>query len=481
MLQSIRKKLSHQKHLQSRRKASPFRQSAIERFFKYPPRSLSAGFALVIVLGTFLLSLPQASDGINRISIIDALFTATSATCVTGLIVVDTGTAFSTFGQIIILILIQLGGLGIMTFSTFFVFLVSGKLSLSDREILIDTMSQNPTAELTGLLKIVFMFTLAIEAIGFGLLTLGFSAYFPWGEAIYQGLFHSVSAFCNAGFSLFSDSMMGFSNNVLINGAVMVLIVLGGLGFIVILDVYNNRKFLIGKKGKRLRFHTRLVMISTLSLILFGALGFMILEYSNALNNMSFFGKIMVSFFQSITTRTAGFNSVSVNTMTNVTLFLFIILMFIGASPGSCGGGIKTTTFVVLLASIYNRLSMREDVTLMYRRIPSATFSRSISIIFFSMIIIILFTVVLLIFEVPLLPHTQTRGRFLEVLFEVVSAFGTVGLSTGITGTLTDTGKILITILMFLGRLGPLTIAVAIGGKMVSPHYKYMQEDVMVG
>jgi len=438
-------------------------------------------FLIVIIIGTILLSLPLATEGTDPISLTDALFTSTSATCVTGLIVVDTGIKFSSFGELVILLLIQVGGLGIMTLSTFFIFVISGQLSFTSREILIDTLGKNTSADLNRLLKVIFLFTIIIELIGAVILTLRFMHDFPLLRAAYLGIFHSVSAFCNAGFSLFTDSLVIYQNDAVINLTIMALIILGGLGFIVILDIFNNRSFLIGKIKPKFLLHSRIVFRTTAYLILIGAFMYCILEYSNGLKGLPLHGKIFTSFFQSVTTRTAGFNTVPIESLTSATLFIFILLMIIGASPGSCGGGIKTTTFAIILNSLLNRFQMREDVNISRRRIPKATVHRMISIVFFSLSIIIVFTLLLMITEIPHVPHNQNEGLFLDIIFEVASAFGTVGLSTGITPTLSDAGKICVTLLMFIGRLGPLTIALAVNEKRSIPKYKYVQEDVMVG
>lgn len=461
--------------------STSLRKIFLKSLYQHPPRLVFFSFLTVIIIGTILLSLPAAVEGTEPLSIIDALFTSTSATCVTGLIVVDTGTQFSTFGELVILLQIQVGGLGIMTLSTFFIFLISGRLSFTNKEVLVDTLSQSPYAELNRLLKVVFLFTIVIELAGAIILTLGFLNDFSLPEAAYLGVFHSISAFCNAGFSLFSNSFMDYQSDVIINITVMILIILGGLGFIVIMDIYNNRLFFLGKKKSQFSFHSKIVVRTTGYLLLTGFVLYFLLEYSNGLKGLSIEGKIFTSIFQSVTTRTAGFNTVAIENLTTVTLFIFILLMFIGASPGSCGGGIKTTTFAIILHSIFHRFRMREDVNILKRRIPQSTVSRIISIVFFSVLIVVVFTILLLILELPQLPHTEKEGLFIDILFEVVSAFGTVGLSTGITSELSNAGKILITILMFIGRLGPLTIALAVNAKRKAPKYKYVQEDVMVG
>lgn len=455
-------------------------QSARLHLLLHPARIVLASFFLVIIFGTFLLMLPQATVA-RSLSFVDALFTATSATCVTGLIVVDTGAAFTQFGQIVILVLIQIGGLGIMTFSTFFVYLIAGRLSLTEREILQDTLSQHPMADLARLLKLVLFFTLAIEAIGAGLLALRFIEFYPISKAIYYGIFHSISAFCNAGFALFATSFESYRDDILVNSVLSGLIILGGLGFVVLFDLFKNRRELGAQFFIKLSFHSRIVLFVTAILILSGHIIFFVLEYGNSLENVPFSGKILASFFQSVTSRTAGFNTLKTNELSNATLFFLMILMFIGASPGSCGGGIKTSTFAVLVSSVVARLHLQEEVNIFYRRIPGSIVSRAISVAFFSTLIVVIFTMLILVAEIPEVSHLETRGKFLEYMFEVASAFGTVGLSTGVTSELTRLGKILITLLMFIGRLGPLTVALAVQGREERPRFKYVQDSVLVG
>jgi trk system potassium uptake protein TrkH len=445
-----------------------------------PARILLLSFLAIISVGTILLMLPKATVG-SPLSFIDALFTATSATCVTGLIVVDTGLKFTTFGQIVILILVQIGGLGIMTFSTFFIYLIAGRLSITGRDIVQETISQQPMAELARLLKTVFLVTIAIESVGWVLLTFRFLNYYSLTKAVYIALFHAISAFCNAGFSLFSNSFEAYSGDIFINTVLALLIIIGGLGFVVIYDLYKNRKLITQRQLSKLTYHTRIVLFMTLILILVGAIVFFVLEYSNTLKNDSLMTKVVASFFQSITARTAGFNTIDIHSLANATLFFLMILMFIGASPGSCGGGIKTSTFAIITASVLARFRMQEDVNIFYRRIPSAIVSRAISVIFFSTLVVVFFTMIILITELQGVSHPESRGMFLEYMFEVVSAFGTVGLSTGVTSELSNLGKVLITMVMLIGRLGPLTIALAVRGKDMQPKFKYVQESVMVG
>lgn len=442
-------------------------------------RIVIISFLGIIMLGTILLMLPQSVNG-ERLSFIDSLFTATSATCVTGLIVVDTGAKFTHFGQLVILMLIQLGGLGIMTFSTFFVFLVLGKFSLSDREVIQETLTQSPIKNIAGLLKTIFSFTIFIEICGAVLLTFIFSERMPFFKALYYGIFHSISAFCNAGFSLFRNSFINYQGDIRINFILIFLIILGGIGFIVLTEV---KRIILSKKkyNKNLfSFHSKVVITITAILIFSGFLVIFLFENNNMLNHQPVKNKLLISLFQSVTCRTAGFNTVDISLLTNSTLFFMIMLMFIGASPGSCGGGIKTTTAGVIVSMLIARFQNRNDVNIAYRCIPQDVVSRAISVTFFSAVIIALSTILLMTVELGGISHQISRGFFLEALFEVISAFGTVGLSTGLTPNLSLFGKMIIILTMFVGRLGPLTIALAIG-KKESPRFRYAQEKVLIG
>jgi len=442
-------------------------------------RILIFSFLLIITIGTLLLMLPPSVHG-DPLSFIDALFTSTSATCVTGLIVVDTGSKFTLLGQIIILILIQVGGLGIMTFSTFLIFLIMGKFSLSDRDVIQETLTQSPIKNIAGLLKTIFIFTIVIEVIGGLLLTICFSNDFPLKQAFYCGIFHAVSAFCNAGFSLFQNSFVNYQDNWSVNLIFMLLIISGGLGFIVL----NESKRYLFNKGKHFRtsfsFHSKVVMIITSTLIFAGALIIFLFEYHNFSSSKPIQTKFLIALFQSVTSRTAGFNTIDISVLTNASLFFIVILMFIGASPGSCGGGIKTTTFGVVFAMLVARFQNREDVNIARRRVPNNIVSKAISVTFFSMVIIMLFTILIVEMERAGISHQESRGLFLELLFEVVSAFGTVGLSTGLTSGLSAAGKVIIIATMFIGRIGPLTVALAIGKKEY-PRFKYAQENLLIG
>ncbi|MDZ7269381.1 MAG: TrkH family potassium uptake protein [candidate division KSB1 bacterium] len=441
-----------------------------------PARILVASFAGLILVGAFLLTLPAASTGESP-GFVDALFTATSATCVTGLTVVDTGTTFSRFGQIVILVLIQLGGLGLMTFSTLLLYLLGGgRLSLSSRDLLQETFSQGPVQNLKALLKTIFLATFTIELVGAMLLTLRFMRDLPSSTAVYHGIFHAISAFCNAGFALYSDNLEKYRGDLLVNVTITSLIIIGGLGFVVIFEI--NRR--LRNDSRTPSLHVRLVLRTTAWLIACGAAAILLLEMNNTMAGLPWETRLLTSYFQSVTARTAGFNTLNIGSLSDATLFILIILMFIGASPGSCGGGIKTTTAAVLLALIRSRFGNEENVHLLYRRIPNDVLARAISVVFFASVLIALFTFLLLLSETGGMGHQQTRGLFLELFFETTSAFGTVGLSTGITPKLTPFGRILIIMVMFIGRLGPLTVALAVGPQ-AKTRFTYARENVLVG
>ena len=451
-----------------------------ENLLANPQRMILLSFSLVIFIGTALLMSPWATHGSESLSFIDAFFTATSATCVTGLVITETAQTFTVYGQIVILCLIQLGGLGIMTFSTFFMFLLVGKLSISGRDIVVDTFSQNPINELARLLRTVFVFTIVLETMGWLLLSLRFVQDFSLARAMYYGAFHSISAFCNAGFFLLEDGYTQYAADGYFNIVNMVLIVLGGLGFIVILDLQTQLQQHRKHFFSRLSLHAKVTLSATGILILFGAVIFIILENNQVMSGHSFTEKITISLFQSISTRTAGFNSVDIAALSQPTLFIMLMLMFIGASPGSCGGGIKTTTFVLFLQYLTSQFSNNKDINVFYRRIPDGTLSRTTAIVFFAIFTVGLFVFLLLVTEIYFGGHEHQDLTLMDILFEVVSAFGTVGLSTGITASLSPYGKILLTILMYLGRLGPITLVFALKSSEVSK-IRYMKEDILVG
>jgi len=444
---------------------------------------LIASFAVLIVIGSIALMLPGMTTA-GRISFVDALFTSTSAVCVTGLVVKDTGTDFTRPGQWVILALIQLGGIGIMTFSTILLLVLGKQPSFSHDALLESAFAHSPTRNLHHLVFSVVVFTLAVELVGSGCYFLAWKQEFPCGEAVFISLFHSVSAFCNAGFCLFPDSFMRYAGNVIINLNTIFLIVVGGIGFLVLLEVFQRgwQSLERGKKvRKALSLHTRLTLIATVILIVSGAVTFFLIEYGDILRGMSLSRKVLIAFFQSVTARTAGFNTIDFGKLSNAMLFLFVILMFIGAAPGSCGGGIKVTTAAVFLALVRSKLKGEANTRTMNRSIPSESVSRAVAVVISSVLVIGFVLALLLLTQLGHTSHVESRGMFLEYLFEAVSAFGTVGLSMGVTPNLDVTGKWLVILLMFVGRLGPLTLAFSIQPRRAGAKFEYSEENVMIG
>ncbi|MGC9048807.1 MAG: TrkH family potassium uptake protein [Patescibacteria group bacterium] len=429
-------------------------------------------FALIILIGTLLLLLPRAVRSSEEISLIDALFTATSATCVTGLTVQNTGLYFSRLGQLIILFLIQIGGLGIMTFTTFFGLILGREFGLRERAFLGEALNISAWYKVGKLVIKILLFVFLIELIGTVLLYIQFTPYYgPIFHNFYLSLFHSVSAFCNAGFSLFSNSFMDFQNNLGINLTITLLIIIGGLGFPAIFDLLNWFRSKIKKEKKFLTLHSRTVLITTLILIVGG--GFLIFIFENShLNHLSLSDKLLVSYFQSVTTRTAGFSTLSIGNLLPATALILIVLMFIGASPGSTGGGIKTSTLAVIIATLKSWLTGRSSVRLFKRSLVPIVIRQAFTIFSLALLWISLCTLVL----------SQTeKTNLLDALFEVVSAFGTVGLSRGITANLTTIGKLIIILTMFVGRIGPLTLSIYIAKKGISEPFKYPEDKVIIG
>ena len=433
-----------------------------------PAQFLVLGYLVVITIGTFLLMLPQASTTRGSIGFLTALFTATSATCVTGLIVVNTSTAFTVFGQVIIMVLIQVGGLGIMTMSTLIALILGKKISLKERILIQEDLNQFKISGLLRLIQYVIALTLSIQGIGALFLFIRLRNDYSIFRSIYFSIFHAISAFNNAGFDLFGTSLEGYFGDPIINLTVISLIVLGGLGFAVIVE-------LLGWEGKKkFSLQTKLVLTVTglLTIVSFAIIFVLETGNLNTIADASLGDKIISSFFLSITPRTAGFNTIPTGSLRSTTLFFIVIAMFIGASPGSTGGGIKTTTFGLIIVTAFNKIRNKKDIEFYERRVDYEIVFKALTIILLALAIVLLMTFILTITE---------DGQFLEILFEVVSAFGTVGLSTGITGELSSIGRVLIIITMFLGRVGPLTLALALGQKVRHGKYRYPQEKIMVG
>lgn len=433
-----------------------------------PAQILSLGYLTVIIVGTILLSLPMATAGGQAMNPLDALFTATSATAVTGLIVENTATFFSTFGQVVIMILIQIGGLGLMTMSTLFAFLIKKKLTLKYRLMVQQDLDQFELSGIIRLVRYVVFVTFTIEATGALLLFTRFVREMPVGRAAYYAVFHAVSAFNNAGFDIFGNSLENFTGDITVNLVITALFILGGIGFAVIAEIHS------GNKIRDFSLQTKLVLAVTAILIVGGTVVVFVLEYTNpaTLMDLSLGEKALSSYFTAVTPRTAGFNTLPTGSLRDSTTFFVIVLMFIGASPGSTGGGIKTTTFGSLLAVLYAKARGREDIELFKRRLSKQTIYTAITVVLISAFLVFIITMLLTISE---------NASFIDLLFEAVSAFGTVGLSTGVTPELTTVGRMLIIITMFAGRVGPLTIAMAIGEQESKGNVKYPEEKILVG
>ncbi len=441
-----------------------------------PARIFVLSFAAVIITGAILLWFPFSTTK-DHLRFVDALFSSTSAVCVTGLVVIDVGKDLSIPGQMITIFLFQIGGLGIITFSTIFFILMGRGLSFKGREIVQSTFLHTPTGNFIVILKSVLWFAFIFESLGALFLFIRFSRSFSPGAALYHAIYNAISAFNNCGYSLFSDNLMGYQGDLIVNLTIMGLIVSGGIGFIVQYEVLSKLR----GKQKKLSAHTKMVIISTTILILSGALLFYIFERDHIIKDAPVMNKILASFFQSVTSRTAGFNTVDIGLLTNATILLMLVLMFIGASPGSTGGGVKTTSAALLVMLMWNRLKGNLDVNIFNRTIPREVVSRSISIIFASAFSIAIITSVLLIAGGGKLPLLESRHHFVEYLFDTVSAFGTVGLSMGVTPKLNDIQKYALILMMFAGRVGPLTLAFALSRSTGRRGLTYAEEGVMVG
>jgi trk system potassium uptake protein TrkH len=435
-----------------------------------------ASFAAVILAGGLLLWFPFSATQ-DPLRFVDALFTSTSAVCVTGLVVVDTGKDLSTLGQVITMLLIQIGGLGIITFSTVFFILMGRSISFKGQEIVQSTFLHTPRRDFMVIAKAVLVFTLITEAGGALLLFARFSQNSGFGTALYQSVYHAISAFNNAGFSLFSDNLVGYQGDLIVNLVIMGLIVLGGIGFIVQYEVLGRLR----RKQKKLSVHTKMVLISTTILIASGAFLFYLFERNHIIKDVPILTKFLTSLFQSVTPRTAGFNTVDIGGLTNPTILLLLILMFIGASPGSTGGGVKTTSAALLVMLMWNRLKGSLEVNIFNRTIPREIVSRSVSVIFASVFSVAIIWSVLLVAGSGNLSPDTSRQFFVEYLFDTVSAFGTVGLSMGITPKLNDLQKYALILMMFAGRVGPLTLAFSLSRSKEKPGVTYAEEGVMVG
>ena len=443
--------------------------------FQHAESILALGFLAVILLGAGLLALPAAASDGRSIGLFDSFFTATSAVCVTGLVAVDTGTAFSLFGQVVLLVLIQVGGLGFMVFATMIMEMLGRKLSIKGRMLIRESMNGASLSGLGRLARVYLLLALGIELAGTAVLLIRFVPLFGWEHGLWMALFHAVSAFCNAGFDLFGHyaSLTAFSGDPLVVLTVAVLIVLGGLGFAVILEVLRNRD---GFRG--LSLHTRIVLISTLSLLLAGTAFFWLAERSNpeTLGHCPEGEKALNAFFQSVTMRTAGFNTFDLSGFSSGSKLFSCLLMMVGASPASTGGGIKTTTVAALALLMLSVVRGRSEVSVARRRLPDDLLRRALAVAVLFLMTLLTGTLVVSLIE---------GGRFPlgDILFEASSAMGTVGVSAVGTPNLTPASRAVLLPMMFLGRVGPLTLAVAVAKRqgVTGAVSKYPEERIMIG
>lgn len=426
-------------------------------------------FAILIFTGTLLLMLPWASTNGESLSFLNALFTATSAVCVTGLVVVDTGTHFTIFGQMVIIILIQLGAIGVMTGATMTIVALGRRVNLKQRLLMQESLNQEGLSGMVRLTQIIIKYTFLIEFLAGIILALRF--YQDYGlKGIYFGFWHAISAFCNAGFDLLGgySSLTSYSGDIIINLTIASLIILGGLGFTVMVDVVEK------KNWQRLLVHTKVVIFTTGLLIIVGSVGIYILEKDNVdtLGGLSLQAKLLASFFQAVSPRTAGFNTIDLTALNSSTIFLIISLMFVGGSPASTAGGIKTTTFYILIMSVWSMIRGKSETTVFYRSISQNAIHKAYVVFTLSGILVITVSFLLNIFE---------GNNFLYLFFETISAFATVGLSCGLTPALTDNSKIALIITMFAGRVGPLTLAYALLHKKKEAAIRYPEGKVIIG
>ena len=435
-------------------------------------QTIALGFFTVIAAGTILLMLPAASQSGKTTGFVTALFTAVSASCVTGLVLVDTATYWTGFGQTVILLLIQLGGLGFMTIATLFSRLVRRRMSMRERGVMAESINTVRVGRIMEITSTIGLGTLIFELAGAVLLAIRFIPEFGLGQGLWYSVFHSVSAFCNAGFDLMGvkapfSSLVSYSDDALVSITIMLLIILGGIGFLVWDDVRQK-----GLRWKRYDLQTKLVILTTLILIFGGALLFFFLERGRMNADMPLGEQILVSFFSAVTPRTAGFNSVDTAALSDASKLLTVILMFIGGSPGSTAGGIKTTSVAVVFIFLFSGIRGRRGAYVFGRRIPDDAMKRSGMIVSTNLM--------LALFGALVLCGTQSLPLG-DVLIEVFSAIGTVGMSTGITRELTTLSALVVTLLMYCGRVGSVSFAMALLERRTDPPVTYPEEQVTVG
>ena len=437
-------------------------------------RIIAVGYMTVILIGTLLLLLPPATRAGESTGILTALFTATSATCVTGLVVVDTATHWTAFGQTVILLMIQIGGLGFMTLGVLLALILRRRISLRTRGILQESMNYMQLGGVIRLVKITFWGTFLFEGCGAVLLAVRFIPVFGIAKGILYGIFHSVSAFCNAGFDLMGgysgkySSFVEFHGDVLINCVLMALVILGGLGFFVWSDLKKN-----GCRWKRYMLHTKITLFTTVLLLVAGTILYFLFENDNLLAQMSGKDKFLAALFSSVTARTAGFNTIDTGGLTGASKLLTMLLMFIGGSPGSTAGGIKTVTALVLVAYVWSNLRESKGVNMFQRRLDDDVIRKASNVVVLSMLMAVV-SVIFICFIQPYLPVE-------DVMFEVFSAIGTVGMSTGLTRDLSTASQIVIILLMYCGRIGSMSFALSFTERKKVAPVQFPVEKIMIG
>ena len=443
-----------------------------------PVQVLALGFLAVLLIGAGILMLPISTATGEKTSFIDALFTSTSAVCVTGLTTVDTASHWSYFGKTVIICLIQIGGLGFMSFATLFALILGKRVSLKERLILQEAVNATYISGIVKLVKYILSFTFAIEGIGALILLTQFVPEYGLKKGIYYSLFHAISAFCNAGFDLIGDSLLPYQNNAVVILTISILVIIGSLGFAVLLDLFN------ASQSTRFYTHTKFVLTLTAIFLISGTVFIFIMEYNNpeTLGSMGVGGKLLNAFFASVSARTAGFYSVPLMDLTTGSIFLYFILMFIGGSPGSTAGGVKTTTVGLICLTVISGLRGKEDTELFKRRISKDVIYKAFSILFLSIMIVITITMLLSNTE----SDTLVNGQLIpleNLIFEAISAFGTVGVTLGITPYLSFAGKLLIILTMYIGRVGPITLVMAITRqkKKNAGNIKYPEAKILIG
>ncbi|HLO51986.1 MAG TPA: TrkH family potassium uptake protein [Kamptonema sp.] len=441
------------------------------------PRTICLGFIAVIITGALLLAMPFSTSDGTWSDPVTALFTSTSAVCVTGLSVVDVGKYYSFWGQVCLVGLVQIGGLGYMTATTFLLLLLGRKFGLKDKVALQQSLDKSGLAGVVQLVQSILATTVLFELTGVFLLLLVFVPKHGFNQGLWSSIFHSINAFNNAGFSLYSDNLIGYIDSPLVNIVIGSLIIFGGIGYQVIMEMYLWLRDCLAKNSTCIIFslNFKVVTSTTLALLILGTLAFLTTEFNNpdTFGNLNFVQKVMAAWFQSVTPRTAGFNTIDIGKMTEAGLFITIALMFIGASPGSTGGGIKTTTFRLLFSCTEAVLEGKEDVQCYQRQIPNALILKTIGVVFGSVIVVIAAT--------TLIELANPELELIHILFEAMSAFATVGLSTGITAKLSAFSKLVIVVTMYIGRVGVLLLMGAILGDPKPCTFKFAEENLLVG